>query len=170
MSSLQEELARLGLAKPRSEKSGKRRKRRRPEAKKNRGSEDPGGSLAAAYRARAQAEKDEKAAAEQAARERRARNAEVKKFIRRSAINHEQGEIARNFQHGERIRRIYVDETQLRGINSGDLAIVHARGRYHLLRAAAVEQLVALDPDIFVFRQDPEEPGDNDGVPDDLIW
>lgn len=137
--------------------------------------------LAKAYAIRAQREKDERIEAErqkqEAARQKREAKAKVVELLAGKALNVEGAEIARHFEYGGKIRRIYVTPEQLSAVNAGELAVVQLDGRYLLVsveHAAAVEVLL---PSLLALRVDPSEPVVSDPyddpkyqVPDDLVW
>lgn len=137
--------------------------------------------LAKAYAIRAQREKDERIEAErlkqEAARLKREAKAKVVELLAGKALNAEGAEIARHFEYGGKIRRIYVTPEQLAALNAGELAVVQLDGRYLLVSnelAAAVEALL---PSLLALRVDPDAPAEADPyddpkyqVPDDLVW
>lgn len=88
-------------------------------------------------------------------------------------------DVAYNFVHGKRIKRIYVPAAQRDQISRGTLVIVNNDGIYHLLPKAAAEKVRARDPKRIIVAHDgnaPPEPGSDDEyyakfqVPDDLDW
>lgn len=88
-------------------------------------------------------------------------------------------DVAYNFVHGKRIKRIYVPAAQRDQISRGDLVIVNNDGIYHLLPKKAAEKVQARDPKRIIVAHGgdkPPEPGSDDEhyakfqVPDDLDW
>ena len=137
--------------------------------------------LARAYAARAQAEKAEaerlRREQEEAARLKRERKQKIEALLRDKALNDPNAEFARNFQHGARIRRIYVNAEQLRRLNAGELAVTQIAGRYLLVEAEIGRAAAAIEPAALVLLVDPNalegEEGYSDPrfqVPDDLVW
>jgi len=84
--------------------------------------------LAKAYAIRAQREKQERIEAERqkqdAARQRREAQAKLGVFLQGKALNLAQAEIARHFEYGGKIKRIYVTQDQLKALNAGELGVV----------------------------------------------
>ncbi len=161
---------------------GKTQRKPAPAAKsKPRPQRDDQIDLAKAYAIRAQKEKNERIAAEQArqeeARKRREGKAKLSALLQAARINDEKAEIARHFEYGGKIRRIYVTAEQLRAVNAGELAVVQLAGRYHLVSAADGEEAERLLPGALALSAGTEEPQSDDDyddpafkVPDDLVW
>jgi hypothetical protein len=87
-------------------------------------------------------------------------------------------DVAYNFLHGKRVKRIYVPEAQRDQISNGSLVIVNNDGSYHLLPQAAAEKVRARDPKRIIVAHDgsTSQPEPEDEyyarfkVPDDLDW
>jgi uncharacterized protein YaiL (DUF2058 family) len=87
-------------------------------------------------------------------------------------------DVAYNFVHGKRVKRIYVPAAQRELIVAGRLVIVNNDGKYHLLAKAAAEKVRARDPKRIIVAHDgakaDEQPEDEYyarfKVPDDLDW
>lgn len=137
--------------------------------------------LAKAYALRAQQEKQERIAAEQArqeeARRRREAKAKLAEFLKDKALNDAEAEIARHFPYGGKIKRIYVTAEQLRALNAGELGVVQLDGRYLLVTAAHLAEAEAIFPQAIALKVDPDAPAGDDPyadpryqVPDDLVW
>ena len=137
--------------------------------------------LAKAYAIRAQKEKDERIAAEKLRQEeaakRREGKAKLAELLKTASLNVADAEIARHFEYGGKIRRVYVTPDQLKAINAGELAIVQQGGRYHVLTPAHAAEAEALLPGALALLADPTVPSADDvyadpkyQVPDDLIW
>lgn len=183
--SLQDQLLALGLAKSKPRKSGGK-KRRRPQQARGKGgaggkhgkagAAGKGGeiSLDAAYRARA---RDEKASAEQARAEKRARdlerrrlNTEIEALLKDQALNDREGELKRNFLYKGKIRSVRVNAEQLEALNSGALALVFLRGDYLVVKPEVAEKVRALSAE-HVPDLGGDDPGEEEfPVPDDLVW
>ncbi len=137
--------------------------------------------LARAYALRQQ---QEKAEAQRAERERQAeaqRRKEARQklhaLLQGNTLNVPSAELPRHFEYGGKIRRVYVTEDQFRALNSGELAVVQAGGRYCVVTPAIAEQAEALLAGTLALRVDPnaQEGGDEYAdprfqVPDDLVW
>lgn len=130
--------------------------------------------LAKAYAIRAQTEATERKRAEQAAAEqariRRERKEKIQKLLEGQVLNKAEAEHVRHFEYGGKIRRVHVDAGQLAAINEGTLGIVQQNGRYLLVNQTIAEQVRAIDPHQVALLVDPQAAGEDDGVPDDLMW
>lgn len=137
--------------------------------------------LAKAYAIRAQREKDERIAAEQArqeeARKRREARARLSELVKDKALNASDAEIARHFPYGGKIKRIYVTEPQLKALNAGELGVLQLDGRYVLVPLELIAQAETIFPQAIALKVDPNAPAEADPyadpqyqVPDDLVW
>lgn len=137
--------------------------------------------LAKAYALRQRVEREEQQRLErerqaEAARRREARQ-KLHTLLQSASLNHAAAELPRHFEHAGKIRRIYVTPEQLKAVNTGELAVIAAGGRYHLVSIEHAEQARALMPDCLALRVDPNAgDGGEDyadprfAVPDDLVW
>ncbi|MCK7594858.1 DUF2058 domain-containing protein [Pseudomarimonas salicorniae] len=137
--------------------------------------------LAKAYAIRAQREKDERIAAEQArqeaARKRREARAALSTFLAGKALNDKDAEIARHFEYGGKIKRIYVNAEQLKALNAGELGVVQDNGRYLLVSAEHLAEAERIFAEAVALKVDPNAPAADDPyadpkyqIPDDLVW
>lgn len=137
--------------------------------------------LAKAYAIRAQREKDERIEAErlkqEQARERREAKAKLAELLKDKALNDPAAEIARHFDYGGKIKRIYVTADQLKALNAGELGVVQLDGRYVLVSADVLVQAEATFAPAIALKVDPVVPAADDPyadpqyqVPDDLVW
>ncbi|MCB1554936.1 MAG: DUF2058 family protein [Xanthomonadales bacterium] len=137
--------------------------------------------LAKAYAIRAQKEKEERIAAEaakqEAARLKREARAKLHALLEGKALNREDADIARHFEYGGKIKRIYVTEEQLKQLNAGQLGVVQDNGRYLLVDAEMLAQAEAVFAAGVALKIDPNAPPSDDPyadpqyqVPDDLVW
>jgi uncharacterized protein len=137
--------------------------------------------LGRAYALRAQQEKQERIEAErqkqEAARQRREARATLAEFLRDKDLNDPAAEIARHFEYGGKIKRIYVTEAQLKALNAGELGVVQREGRYLLVSAEVLAGAEAIFPQAVALKVDPNAPAGEDPyadpkyqVPDDLVW
>ena len=129
--------------------------------------------LARAYGLRDRAEREqrelEKKQAEQRAKEKAERKQKLAALLADKALNKADAEIARHFQHGDKIRRVYCTSDQLAEVNAGQLAVVQYRGRYLLVTREIAEQARAISVEALVLLCDPDAPAEDD-IPADLIW
>ncbi len=137
--------------------------------------------LAKAYAIRAQKEKDERIEAErlrqEEARKRREAKAKLTELLKDKALNDPNADIARHFDYGGKIKRVYVNAEQLKSLNAGDLGVVQLDGRYLLVASAVLAQAEAIFAQAVALKVDPDAPAENNPyadpqyqVPDDLIW
>jgi uncharacterized protein len=131
--------------------------------------------LAKAYAMRAQTEAAERKRAEQEAAEqarlRRERKAKLQQLLEGRALNKADADQVRHFEYGGKIRRVYVDATQLAELNAGKLGVVQNGGRYVLVTQSIAEQVRDIDAHLLALLVDPSTGGvGEDGVPDDLMW
>jgi uncharacterized protein YaiL (DUF2058 family) len=137
--------------------------------------------LAKAYAIRAQKEKEERIEAErikqEAARIKREAKATVAALLKDKALNRADAELTRHFDYNGKIRRVHVDEAQLKALNAGELGVVQLDGRYLLVEAALAREVQAALPSLLALLVDPDAPVADDPyadpqyqVPDDLVW
>ncbi|HEY0198883.1 MAG TPA: DUF2058 family protein [Rhodanobacter sp.] len=130
--------------------------------------------LAKAYAIRAQTEASERKRIEQEAAEqarlRRERKLKIQQLLEGNLLNKAEADQPRNFQYGDKIRRIYVDAEQLRMLNAGELGVVQQGGRYLLVARAIAEQVRDIDSHQLALLVDAAADVADDGVPDDLMW
>ncbi|MEQ8857954.1 MAG: DUF2058 domain-containing protein [Pseudomonadales bacterium] len=190
--SLKDQLLKAGLVTPdrarkiereaRAEKNAKRQGKGKPKEKPP----EPTALTEAQQRARAlNAEKAERDRAQMRAiadkAKEKAQRAEIKQIILQNdqrVKTQSDDDVAYNFVHGKRVKRIYVPPAQRDQISSGSLVIVNNDGQYHLLSKKAAEKVRARDPKRIIVAHDgaKPEPGSDDEyyarfqVPDDLDW
>lgn len=165
----------------RADRAGKGQGKGRPgpARKQGRGQEEI--DLAKAYAIRAQREKQERIEAEkkkqEEARRRREARARLATLLEGKALNVEEADIARHFEYGGKIKRIYVTAGQLRALNAGELGVLQHNGRYLLVTAAVLAEAEAVFAPAVALKVDPDVPAQDDPysdpkyqVPDDLIW
>lgn len=131
--------------------------------------------LAKAYAIRAQTESTERRKAEaeaaEQARLRKEKKRKVEELLKGKALNLAEADQVRHFPYGDKIRRVYVDATQLAALNAGELGVVQQNGRYLVVQKAVIDELLAIAPELVALLVDPSAPNaSDDGVPDDLMW
>ncbi len=137
--------------------------------------------LAKAYAIRAQREKEERIEAERVkqeeARVRREAKAKFAELVKDKGLNDPAADIARHFEYGNKIKRIYVNEAQLKQLNAGELGVVQLDGRYMLVTAELLAQTEAVFLQAVALKVDPNATAEEDPyadpqyqVPDDLVW
>ena len=171
MSSLQEALRNAGLT------SSDTKSRKKPNRKKATRSDES--DLAKAYRARREAENAEiaqKKKAKQAEQQaRRERNRQIEQALTDQVLNVSDGEVARYFQYGGRVRRVWCTSDQREALNAGQLAIVMFRGAPQLVDPQVAQSVTQFAPEAVpdLSQAEPDSPDGLDGyppIPDDLIW
>lgn len=151
----------------------------RPAAKPPRSQEDI--DLAKAYAIRAQREKDERIEAErlkqEEARLRREAKAKLSELLKDKSLNVADAEIARHFEYGGKIKRVYVTAEQLKALNAGVLGVVQDGGRYLVVTAEVLAAAETVFAQAIALKVDPNAPPTDDPysdpayqVPDDLVW
>jgi len=152
-----------------------------PRAHKPRAQSQDEIDLAKAYAIRAQREKQERIEAERqkqdAARQRREAQARLNTLLQDKSLNAPDAEIARHFEYGGKIKRIYVTADQLKALNAGELGVVQLNGRYLLVSADVLSEAETIFAPAIALKVDPDAPpADNPyadpryQIPDDLIW
>ena len=93
------------------------------------------------------------------------------------ALNVDEADIARHFEYGGKIKRIYVTADQLKALNAGELGVLQQGGRYLLVTAQVLAEAEAIFAPAVALRVDPGAPAEDDPyadprfqVPDDLVW
>ncbi|MBE9549243.1 MAG: DUF2058 family protein [Proteobacteria bacterium] len=174
--SLRDQLLKAGLARA---TPPKKTRSKHPLVKKN---PSQSSDLERAWQARAKEEKEcakkekdrakkriELKQAEQ--KRRREINNKIVILLDSTRLNKNDAEISRNFFHFGKIRKVMVDQAQLAQLNSGTIAVVYLRGRYHLVSKAVAEQVQKLSPEHVPDLKGSDEPDESEHpVPDDLIW
>lgn len=186
--SLQDQLLKAGLVTADKARKIERQARAEQHGRRKGKKPPPQPSAAAEARERVRKQSDEKAKRDRAqmraiadkAKE-KALRAEIKQII----LQHDQrvktasdDDVAYNFVHGKRVKRIYVPKAQRDQISNGNLVIVNNDGHYHLLPKAAAEKVRKRDPRRIIVAHDaatPEPDSDDEyyarfKVPDDLDW
>ncbi|PJK13539.1 nucleoprotein/polynucleotide-associated enzyme [Lysobacteraceae bacterium NML07-0707] len=188
MSSLRDQLLGLGFKaapKPQNKAAAKAQKAVKP-AKPKQPAHSPKSreemDLARAYAMRAQQEKEERLEAErqkqeQARLRREARNKLAALLSADKVLNLADADIARHFEYGGKIKRVYVSAEQLKALNAGELGVVQHNGRYLLVSAATLAEAEAVFADAIAFKVNPDSPAEDDPysdpkyqIPDDLVW
>ena len=137
--------------------------------------------LAKAYALRAQKEKDDRIEAERLKQEeakvRREAKGKLAELLKEKSLNDPAAEIARHFQYGGKIKRVYVNAGQLKALNAGELGVAQMDGRYLLVPIALLLEAEAIFQPSVALKVDPDaQPGDDPYadpaflVPDDLVW
>jgi uncharacterized protein len=163
-----------GGSRPVGGKGQHQRPPQRPQPQQSRPASSGEIDLAKAYAIRAQAESAERKRVEQEAAElarlRKERKVKLQQLLEGKALNKPDADQARHFEYGAKIRRVHVDADQLVAINAGQLGVVQYSGRYLLFDRAIMDQVREIAPEQIALLVEPGESGNDDGVPDDLMW
>lgn len=111
----------------------------------------------------------------------KALRAEIKQIIQQNDKRSKKAsdeDVAYQFVHGKKIKKIFVTPAQMEELSRGRLVIVNNDGLYSLLSSDVAEQIRSRDPKRIITAHDdkPPEPGSDDEyyakfeVPDDLNW
>jgi len=167
--SLRDQLLKTDLGKLAKKQSGSQKK------SKTRRKTESGSDLKRAWAARKKAETNEqlqKRQQKQAEQKRRQElNKQISGLIDSEKLNSADAPLARNFLHHGKIRKIMVEETQLKQLNNGELAVVFLRGRYFLVSQELARKVAQLSPYHVPDLAGAEDAAEEEHpVPDDLIW
>ena len=110
--------------------------------------------------------------------ERKAVAAQIKQLIETNRLKERDGEIAYNFNHEGKVKRIYVSEDVRKQLSAGQLAIVVFDHRFDVVPEAAAEKIKQRDARCVVTISDSSQSEAEDKndpyaaykIPDDLIW
>ena len=175
---LQDQLLKAGLVtKKQVQKSNQEKARKRKQQPKNKQTVDQNkikAQRAAEEKAKRDRELNKKK--EEQARQ-KAISIEINQLITNNCIDRDEScEIAYNFEHNKKIKRIYVNEEMKQKIISGKLGIARIEGRYELVPAEIAEKIRQRNEKRLVTFSDDQQTQDKDDpyagyeVPDDLIW
>ncbi len=188
MSSLQEQLLKAGLVDEKKAKQAEREKQKRSKQARKSSGKSGGGKadpLKAAVNKRKaeQAERDRKLAEQRKqAREQKEIAAQVKQLIETNKVDRSQGEIPYSFVYRNKVKKIYIGETEKNLLIEGRLVIAtmvinNVGRRFELVPKDVAEKIRQRDADSVIELDDKEktDPAADDPyadyqVPDDLIW
>ena len=113
---------------------------------------------------------------EQQARQ-KAISAEIDQLIKDNRIERgEECEIAYNFEHQKKVKRIYINEEMQKQIIQGKLGIARIMGQYELVPKDVAEKIQQRNEKRIVLfgeenhESDPNDPYAEHQIPDDLMW
>jgi uncharacterized protein len=180
--SLRDQLLKAGLVdekKLRQSRQEKKNHGRKHTGGKGAASAAHGGSAAEQAR-RQQAERSrELNRTQQEAAARKALAAQIRQIIETHRVARDDGELTYHFQHGNKVRRIHVNQDQQERLSRGQLGIVTLSGGYELLPRDALEKVRERDAARVVLCNDPGgesrspaavDPYAGYEIPDDLMW
>lgn len=183
--SLQDQLLKAGIAKPKQAKKARQDKARKSKAARRFGDKKPteqqnlSAEVDAAEAAKRAADR-KRASAANAEREQRERKRQAIQIIKENRIAIEEPEADEppySYTVKGKIRRLPVSRDQRRRLASGSLAIVRYDGETSLVDIATAERLETLIPkavsritETASDAPDPNDPYAGYEVPDDLMW
>jgi len=104
-------------------------------------------------------------------------SAEIDQLIKNNRIERDEScEIAYNFEHQKKVKRIYINEEMQKQIIQGKLGIARITGQYELIPTAIAEKIQQRNEKrVVLFKEDQQEVDANDPyaehqIPDDLMW
>lgn len=176
--SLQDQLLKAGAVKPKQAKKA-RREKAQEQAAARKGDPSAGNASLQTEIAAAEAAKRERDrqlnAERKARREAQEQDHAIGQIIERNRIEAD-GDVAYNYNLGNRIRRLAVSQSQQRDLAAGRLAIVRHRERAAIVPAAVGRRLMEKIPEqVWLVTAadeapDPDDPYADYPVPDDLMW
>jgi len=107
----------------------------------------------------------------------KALSAEINQLIKDNLIPRDAScEVAYNFEHQKKVKKIYINEEMKQQVIKGLLGIARIDGVYELVPAAVAEKIKQRNEKrVVIFEKEENTKDDNDPyadyeVPDDLIW
>jgi len=102
---------------------------------------------------------------------------EINQLVENNAIERDDNcEIVYNFQHQNKVKRIYVNEEQKNQIVAGKLGIARIEGRYELVPLSIAEKIKQRNEKRIIIIEaddntvDEDDPYADYQIPDDLTW
>jgi len=103
-------------------------------------------------------------------------SAEIDQLIKANRVERNEAcEIVYNFEHANKVKRIYVNEDMKQQIIKGKLGIARIEGRYELVPLSIAEKIQQRNEKRIVLFTEEENIDENDPyadyqIPDDLTW
>ena len=175
---LQEQLIKAGLASKQQVHNAKKDKSKQKKQQGSKKQKVDETKLKAQQAAKEKAERDRELnkRKEEEARK-KAISAEINDLIIKNALKRSDDyEIAYNFEHRGKVKRIYVNEELKQRIINGELGIARIEGRYELVPKLIAEKILQRNEKrIVLFTEEEKREDENDPyaefkIPDDLTW
>ena len=107
--------------------------------------------------------------------------AQIKQLIESNRIEDNEGDVAYNFTHDNKVKRVYVSKKMQQQLGSGRLAIVTLDEKYEVVPYPVAEKISQRDESRVIFsdqyndtgsnaKADEEDPYAEYQIPDDLMW
>ena len=176
LGSLRDQLKEAGLVTAKqARKAEKGALRSELRIKKGLETDDTRAAVEAERQKKADEDRRRNAERDQQARE-KALLAQVKQLVA-SNSQHEPGDVAYNFSVENKIKKIYVSESNKVQLNKGNLAVVQGADKFDLVPTVVAEKIAARSPQsvLYLYDRSKDEVDDNDPykdypIPDDLEW
>lgn len=178
MPSLQDQLLKAGLADAKKAKQIKKEKRKQArQVPKGQQAVDET-KLAAKQSMAEKAERDRELNRQrQAEAEQRAIAAQIKQLIAVNKVSRGEGDVAYQFAHGKKVKKLYVTSLLQEQLSKGLLAIVEYEDSYELVPAKVAEKISQRDAQRVLVKNDAskevideDDPYADYQIPDDLMW
>lgn len=178
--SLRDQLLKTGLTTEQDIKRAKTQKHRQSRQHKGRKGAPPVQSEAARQVAEAEAQKRARDRTlnrrHEDERRRQADEKAARGLVVANEIAHgKDSDLAFNFPHGTRIKKIHVSPEQQRQLAAGELAIARTRGRYRLIPREVADKVRPMAPFLIAWIGEQSAEADDPAyqehpIPDDLMW
>lgn len=178
VSSFREQLLKTGIVtKQQAHKARKSNKKKKQQQAKNAGEiDETKRKLQQAAKEKAELDRELNKKKDQQARN-KAISIEINQLITSNRIERTaECEIVYNFEHQNKIKRIYVNSEMKQQIIRGTFGIARIEGRYELIPRIVAEKIQQRNPKrVIIFDPEEQTTDDNDPyadykVPDDLTW
>ncbi len=179
--SLRDQLLKAGLTSEQDVKRARSQKKQQARGQRNQGKrQPPQQSEAARQAADAEAQKRARDRTLNQRHEAEKRRKAEEHAAREMVIKHEvphgaDGDIAFNFSHDGRIKKIYINAKQQRDLATGALTVARTRGRFRLIPREIAERVRPRAPFLIAWMHEETTEADDPAyqehpVPDDLMW
>ena len=176
--SLQDQLLKAGLIDDKKANKIKKNKHKQTKQKqKNKIETTDEAKLAAQQTQAGKAQRDRQLNQQRKAEaERKAIAAQVRQLVEMNRQPRDEGDITYSFTDGTLVKRIPVNEMQLKQLSNGRLCIIKLDGQYELIPTLVAEKIQLRDESTQILsNQSTETPDEDDPyadfqVPDDLMW
>lgn len=180
MGSLSDQLVKAGLVSKEKANLAKAKTRKKAKGKRK---ADNAVSADVDKAAQAKRERDRKLNAEREAKKaaeakRAGIKQQIKQLIEGDNVAKFQGEVAHNYQSGNRIKQVFVTEEVHKQLAAGELGVTRLNGKTFIVPKQVAVKIIALNPEYLVAlnkpdegsEPDPDDPYADYQVPDDLMW
>ncbi len=103
--------------------------------------------------------------------------AQIKQLIDTNRIDRKNGDIAYQFTHGKKIKKLYVTPLLQNQLSHGQIAIVVNGGNYELVPTQVADKIKQRDDSVVLLQNvagtqevDEDDPYADYQIPDDLMW